>query len=490
MPNNQEILKAAKEALDKALAQKQINQELIKTLGPAIIDSLKPVLEEIASNSKLSKDELLKAIAGIQIDVPPAEVPKAQVEVKIPEIKVPEPKVTVTIPDFPEIKIPEIKIPAIKVPKPEVTVNVPEIKIPELKWPKENMPIEGWVQLQGIDLSHPLPVQLRDASGRPVNLLENLTTIVGGGGGKHDYFTIKDVLSPIAISQVSGANWSVNVAGITSSLAATIIDSTGVGYSGSNPLPISDAGGSLTVDGTVAVSGVTASVQASIIDSSGVGYSGTNPVPIVIADGIDQIDIVEEGGDNYSNTMNQIPVMAFNYGFEGGTWDRLTSTGGKLMTNTDVNGITNTVAANIVDSIGMAYTGSNPLPVDTGTSDGSGKQLTRLQARDSLATAYVSLTTGTEATLLAATAGSYFDLIYIMGSNVSDVAATVSIRPVTAGNIVMTLRLPANGIAGVALPVPLPAPSLTDGSGNSWTADMDDITGTVVYLSALFSKEV
>lgn len=75
-----------------------------------------------------------------------------------------------------------------------------------------------------------------------------------------------------------------------------------------------------------------------------------------------------------------------------------------------------------------------------------------------------------------------------MGSNNSDAAVTVDIRPVTAGNVVMTLGIPAYGTAGVACPVPYP--QSTSDTGNNWTADMGDITGTTVYVSGLFTKEV
>ena len=75
-----------------------------------------------------------------------------------------------------------------------------------------------------------------------------------------------------------------------------------------------------------------------------------------------------------------------------------------------------------------------------------------------------------------------------MGANNSDVAVTVDLRSVTAGNVVMSLQIPANGTAGVSLAVPFPQ-SGSD-TGNNWTVDMGDITGTTVYLSALFSKEI
>ena len=92
-------LQLAKEALDSVIAQKKLNQELIKSLGPAIIDTLKPILNEIASNSKIPKEEVLNAISKI----------------KLPDINVPEPNITLNVPE----QIP----PKIIVPEPKVTVK-------------------------------------------------------------------------------------------------------------------------------------------------------------------------------------------------------------------------------------------------------------------------------------------------------------------------------------------------------------------------------
>ncbi len=54
-----------------------------------------------------------------------------------PEIIVQPPEVNVTVPDIqlPDIIIPDIKIPTIKVPKAEVSVKIPEIKIPKIEIP-------------------------------------------------------------------------------------------------------------------------------------------------------------------------------------------------------------------------------------------------------------------------------------------------------------------------------------------------------------------
>ena len=83
-------------------------------------------------------------------------------------------------------------------------------------------------------------------------------------------------------------------------------------------------------------------------------------------------------------------------------------------------------------------------------------------------------------------ASTFFDLVYIAGANNSDAAVSVDIRSGTANGVVLTLQIPANGTTGVSLSVPIPQ----DVAANTWTADMADITGTTVSLSALFSKEV
>jgi hypothetical protein len=173
-----ETLRKTKEALDIAIAEKRKAEELIKSLGPAIIDAINPVLDEIARNSKFLKEELLSAISNIKINVPKSDVPQAQVDVRIPEIKVPEPKVTVNVP--------EIKVP--KIPRPEVTVNfdaskikIPDIKIPDLKMPKE-MLVKGNVGIEGNDRDKPMFVIMVDEKGQFVKMAPNIS-VSGFGGG-------------------------------------------------------------------------------------------------------------------------------------------------------------------------------------------------------------------------------------------------------------------------------------------------------------------
>ena len=204
---------------------------------------------------KSSFENLVKVITEQKppiINVQSSKVPDIVIpEIKIPDIKIPE----IYIPD---ITIPDIKIPNIKVPKAEITVKVPTIKIPEIKIPTIKMPdemdIKGWVRLQDVDIDHPLPVELRDKNGKVVNLLEGLTTIVGGGGGGMKINKISDIAnsawgsllpgegrlkiesaggssgltdtelraSSVPVAQASGASWSVEASQTSSWLVSQV----------------------------------------------------------------------------------------------------------------------------------------------------------------------------------------------------------------------------------------------------------------------------
>ena len=205
-------LKIAKEGLEKAIETEKRNRSLLAAIGPAIIGSLKPVLDEILSTFRQTGEDIKREISNIKIDAP--QIPTITIpEIKIPEIKIPDANVRVEIPpiSLPEIKIPEIKIPPIKVPKAEVTVNVPQIKIPDVIMPDE-MNVRGWVGLMGVDLNNPLPVQLRDAKGNPVTLFENLTQIAGGGGFKAVKISgfEKSLYSIIQVTGMTSLNCSFN----------------------------------------------------------------------------------------------------------------------------------------------------------------------------------------------------------------------------------------------------------------------------------------
>ena len=344
--------------------------------------------------------------------------------------------------------------------------------------------------------------------------------------------------SDVSVSATQVGTWNITaVTSITNSVAATLVDSSGVAYSGSNPVPTSgsatlsaavgqgDAASALRVViagnsdasvsavqsgtwniGTVTtVTGITNSVAATLVDSSGVAYSGSNPLPTTASvtlsaatgqgDSDSALRTVQAGDSSSSVAATQV-----------GTWN--------IGTVTTVTGVTNSVAASLVDGTGVAYTGSNPVPVAliSGSlsttsavytrqtnptavaadyvpvaADDLGRTVTRpIQVRDLIATAYTTLSNGTETTILTAAAATYLDCIAVMCINTSTNAQQVDIRAVSGGNIVTSIYIPAQSTAGWTPPVPWPQ----DATGNAWTADNADVTNSSIIISALFSKEV
>jgi len=284
-------------------------------------------------------------------------------------------------------------------------------------------------------------------------------------------FTVSD---PIPVYQVSGYVDSVYITGAGGTLSANVVDSTGVIYNGANPFPIT---------GTVVVSSITASVAAVLVDPTGVSYSGANPVPMTGTVVVSSVTasvaavIVDPTGASY-NGDNPLSTKIVS-----GIITSSVVTGPVVKDAADdgsapvqIGGLSRSAVQQKV-----ADNDVNKLALDL-----AGRAITRpVQCRELIATAYATLTNGTEASLLAGVSGVYQDLIYIMGANNSDVAATVDVRSNTLASVVLTLRIPANGTAGVALPVPIPQAQPQD----TWTVDMEDITGTTVYISALFAKE-
>ena len=169
----------------------------------------------------------------------------------------------------------------------------------------------------------------------------------------------------------------------------------------------------------------------------------------------------------------------------------------QLSGSTDSVVATGNIAHDGVDSgnpikIGGIARQANPTAVAAldrvdATFDDLGRQvITPYQVRDLITTAYLALATGTETALLAGAASTFHDLVYVMGSNQSDAAVDVDFRSGTGGSVVFSLTIPADATAGVALPVPIPQTEVAQ----AWTADMADITGTTVNISALFIKNI
>ena len=486
---------SVKEDLNKLIADVKFNKfkdssgkDIVKNIEKELVDAMKPVLRDLANSVGQS---VRQAISQVQVSTP---------------------NVTLN---------PTFTVPDIEVPEARVTITNPPIKIPDIKMPDE-MNIKGWVGLMGVSLEKPLPVQLRNPDGSPMNLVENLNVFGGGSGGRgivkisgYDGSAFSNLqngdgrikvsmesgssgltdtelrATAVPVSQVSGANWSVSVTDIT----ASNFDIRDLDY---------------TTDDVTSyqLSGASWSVNAALDSTSATSlYNADNRLRVS----------VETGGSGLTDAelrATAVPVSQLSgaiwsvEAYQGGTWDEIgiNDSGNSITIDGSVSvsgSISSVVATGAVlhdaaddghapVKIGGHAIQTNPTAVADGDiarilTDDLGRTLTRpVQVRDLIVTAYATLSTGTETTLLAGVAGAYLDLVYIMAANTSNSAIQVDVRAVTAGNVMFTLEVPGSGTAGVALPVPIPQ----DATGNNWTVDMGDFSNTTLYISALFSKEV
>lgn len=348
MKDPNETLRQASDALKKLVEEK--NKAKLEAERQTILDGVakelpslvKPLLNEVAQSARLNTDEVISAIKSVKIDPPPVTV------------TTPEAKVTVSheMPPIPEISTAGIEaaiekgIANAKFPEPKVTVNAPKIpefpKIPDFPTIPE-FPSE--VSIKGVDKKSPFPVIMMGLDGKPMPF----STGGGSGGGRADFFTIKDIQASSGVSIIDNDGF-LKVTGsftASSSNASTqAIDSSGNVYNVANPFPVQ------------VVSGGTATSAVNLVDSSGVAYSGSNPVPTSATLSVPQgqgdaataMRVVVAGNSDVSVSATQV-----------GTWN--------INTVTAVTGITNSVASALIDSAGNAYSGSNPFPVTfTGSS--------------------------------------------------------------------------------------------------------------------------
>lgn len=476
-PNNELDFKAIRKALEEGKQHKADYEELLLKKGfsesmiKVVVDNLEqimtPVLDKMSKANQDSNDKLVKGITDAlnKDDTDDAQNIIDAVKKGFLGIRLPTPKITVTPPQ----------------------VNVPAMK-----------PFVMPDQIRAIldyDSKHPLPVILMDSKGNPFQFSQAGGGSVGpqaAAGGRGDFFSLRYTSAdPLPVSVVSGA-------GATS--AVNISDSSGVGYSGSNPIPVTLISGSISstraqignsdgdfsvanplpITGPVIVSSITATTTTRLDTPDGI-ISGANPMPItIVSNSVSTTSVRLDSPDGLISSSNPLPITIVSGNSSS------TIAVGSVQAGTADDG-----SAPMKDG-GIART-TNP----TGQADGNrvaatydklGRQVMRTQqVRDLVATAYVTLSTGTEATLLAgAGAGVFLDLLYIMAANTSNAAVQIDVRAVTAGNVILSLYVPANSTAGVALPLPFPQ----DNSNNNWTVDMPDITNSNVLISALFSKEV
>jgi hypothetical protein len=361
-----EILKKAKEKVDALVAEKlraeQDDSADEKATEMAVEMQKHDALVSAIEANYISPEEMARAfeeaVSKIVVNVPEIKVPLIQ----IPDIKVPEAKVTVSIP--------EIKLPTINVPEPKVTVNVPELKIPpfpEIKMP-ESMEIHGEVGLFGYGFNNPLPVQLRDAEGNPVSFGEG-GGMVAGGGGRYVKIT-NDADNPVPIT-----------GNITSVPGAT--------YYASDAIGSVNVVQSIPLD--VTVIGATGTIGVVTLNPDGNPVYGGSSSGLTDAElRASSIDVQQASGASWSTTVLSMPAVV-------------------------VTSITNSSASSLVDSGGVQYSGSNPVPVTTVPS--------------AITATTVDATASGDNTIVAITNSPrlYYISLSANGANTADVTAIVKI---------------------------------------------------------------
>ena len=100
-----------------------------------------------------------------------------------------------------------------------------------------------------------------------------------------------------------------------------------------------------------------------------------------------------------------------------------------------------------------------------------------------LVTAYVQVTTGTSAVLLAGETGYFHDIIEVSFANNSTVVVT-NVTLKDDGTTVRVVDVPVDDTVQIVEPLPFPQGAI----GGAWTVDIDDISGTSVDVTGLFIR--
>lgn len=550
------ILNEAKEKKKLADAQQAEKNEadrraIFESVGKDIGTVIGPYIEKLKENSTMSAQELKRIISeAVKVDVPAIDTAglEAVIAGAFAGFTLPTPQVNITVPD--------IHIPA---------QVVEEVKV--LNWPERMKML-----IDGIDMKHPLPVLVVDETGKP---FYGGGASSSGGGGPRPVADIFDYRGVSLIDSVTNPaapvlRTSATVTFPSTSIAAALVDSSGVQYSGSNPLPVAgsfslsaaigpgDAATAMRVviagnsDASVSVTSQSAfpvnqgdvatalrvvlagNADASVVVNSGTLTSITNTLtvqqlsgaadsvsivsqtafPIAQGDSATALRVVLAGNADSSVVINGItgPIgtgdaaSALRVVIAGNSDSSVSITAQSVFAlnqgDTDARTLRVVQAGDSASSV--MITGQNDSMLTymarttnpTAKSDGAdvrpitdklGRPIARpIQVRDLIATAYATLSNGTETTILAAGAATFLDLIWIGFVNTSTAAVQVDIRAGTAGNIVNSVIVPAQSTAGWAPAVPWPQ----DATGNTWTADMGDFTNSNVLINALFSKEI
>lgn len=492
------------------------SRQVISTIQTELVNALKPVFKEMMSAIKdaLSghTDAIGESLRNIKIDAP----------------------------TMPDIHVPEFKMPEIKIPQPIVNVAPAAVNIPPYPEQKE---FDGNVHMasHAIEYKKPMPVILVDSQGRPY-VAGNFSPGGGGGGGR----TIQDILDSKGHSVMDPTNTAVRVnvvagstAGATGQGDAASATRVVVAGNSDSSVQVNSWNGNTVATGdgettsgvlrvilaqdaaySVFVNGATGTIAAAIVDSSGVAYSGSNPVPTSgtatlsaatgQGDGAVALRIIQ-AGDTVSSVIVNNPQGAG----ELATALRTTQAGdavssvsivsitgpiaqgdsasalrivhaGDVATSVSVVGATGTIMT--VGDIGELVIDNNEAPVKMGgiaastnrtrATDGqrrsisldlAGRQIVVDQGPRELETDTLTLlTTGIETSVMTQVAGVFLDIVSITAVNQSAGAWAVKFNESSAGGNRYTLMVPANDTRGVVFKVPLKQTT----AARDWTATL------------------
>lgn len=544
--------KSDKEAEDKQRQAKneEDRNKILENVAGDLAKSIQPVLKEFAETSKLSPEDIRQALVdAIQINLPEIQMP----EIPAPIVNVPAPIVRVDAPIIPApiVKVSptpvtfpsEMSLKAGNRPFPVIMMDQAgkPLMFPQSMGASGGKAdfftikdiqtssgaslidqVEGALKVTGTfsvtssatstlaqlvnadgtayDSDHPLPTTATISLPAGQGDSATATRIIQAGDSVSSVIVNSGTIT--TVSAVTGITNTVNVR----------LDSPDGPYSAANPLPTTATISLPAGQGDEATA--TRVVQAGNSVSSVVVNSGTITAVTGITNSVAVVNLDRDGNPAAAwqvypgaTGLNETNANVLRTVLMTDSVASVVVNSGTITTVTTVTGITNSIAvvgeiaSDVADTgnapvkIGGIARTANPTAVAAGdrvsaSMDDLGRQIVRpVQVRDLTVTAYASIANGTETTLLAATAGAMHDLVYLILANSSDAAVLVDVRGVTAGNIFTTLAVPANGTVGISLGA-MPAPASAADTGNNWTIDMPDITGTTVYATGLFSREV
>jgi hypothetical protein len=265
----------------------------------------------------------------------------------------------------------------------------------------------------------------------------------------------------------------------------TALNSTGKGelyVKHVDAIPVTDNGGSLTVDGTV-----TSNVSDNAIRDNGkIDIAGFDVALPTGTNNIGDVDVL---------TLPALPAGTNNIG----DVDVLTLPNVAQATSSNLKNEPNgNVAHGVADSgnpikIGGKARTTNPTAEVDGdrvdaTFDKVGRQAVVLSGvRDLIDTAVnaSAITTTAETTIIPAVALVFHDVVAIVISNSSAVATLVQIRDTTTGTVIMNIYSPAGSTVGVSLPHPLPQATVN----TNWTAQAVT-TASSLFVTMQYVKNV